>query len=228
MHTWFPYIRGFHIVCGMIAFFVAPIAMLTAKGGRAHRRWGSAYFWSMALVAISALAMALSRPTVFLALVSLFTFYFAFGGYRAVKRKNQPPSLIDWIAPAITLAGSLGLIAIAIHPLPHQFLPSPTVSLIFGLVGSSFATRDLRALFKPSKHKMAWWFAHMAGMLASYIAAMAAFSAVNFKFLPITIRWTWPIFLGVPCIFLWTNYYRRKFSATSSRQPVAADASSLD
>ena len=51
----------------------------------------------------------------------------------------------------------------------------------------------------------------MGGMLGSYIAAVSAFSAVNFHFLPPAIRWLWPSVIGVPAIFIWIGYYRRKF-----------------
>src|SRR5437868_800364 len=116
MTTWFPYLRILHIVCGMTAFFVAPAAMLTIKGGLAHRRWGKIYFWMMAAVAVTAMIMAIYRPILFLALVAIFSFYFAFRGYRGVLRKNQGPSPVDWIAALLTLAGSLGLIGLGIHP----------------------------------------------------------------------------------------------------------------
>jgi uncharacterized membrane protein len=39
-----------HVLAGTLALVVAPIALLTAKGGLAHRRWGKVYFWSMAVV----------------------------------------------------------------------------------------------------------------------------------------------------------------------------------
>ena len=227
MATWFPYVLYLHITAGMIALFVAPIAMLTAKGGGAHRRWGKVYFWSMAVVALTAMPMALYRPTVFLALVAIFSFYFAFAGYRSIVTKKTGPRPIDHAAAAISLLGSLGLLTLAIHPLPHQFLPAPVVSLVFGLLGTTFAGTDLLRLLRPSKDRMTWWYNHMARMLGSYIAAVSAFSAVNFKFLPVALRWTWPSLIGVPCVVIWTRYYRRKFAgkprstATSEPQPIS-------
>ena len=38
--------------------------------------------------------------------------------------------------------------------------------------------------------------------VASYIAAVTAFSVVNFRLLPTTLRWLWPIAIGVPAIFI--------------------------
>jgi len=35
-------------------------------------------------------------------------------------------------------------------------------------------------------------------MIASYVAAVSAFSVNNFRFLPIFVRWVWPTAKGVP------------------------------
>jgi hypothetical protein len=54
-------------------------------------------------------------------------------------------------------------------------------------------------------------------MLGSYIATVSAFSAVNFHFLPMVIRWLWPSIIGIPGIFLWIGYYRKKFTRSPSK-----------
>jgi hypothetical protein len=216
MTTWFPYVRMLHIACGTIALFVAPAAMLTLKGGPAHRRWGKIYFWTMAVVAATAMVMALYRPILFLALLAIFSFYFAFRGYRSILRKREGPALMDWVGALLTLAGSLGLIVVGIHPPAGQFLPAPVVSITFGLLGAEISGADIWRFIRPSTGRNAWWYSHMGGMLGSYIATVSAFSAVNFYFLPIAIRWLWPTVIGVPGIFLWIASYRRKFARSPS------------
>src|SRR5207245_5580140 len=98
-------LRWIHISAGMIALGLAPIAMLTVKGGRAHRRWGKTYFWAMAVVASTAVILALWRPQIFLALLAVFSFYLAFTGYRVLWRKRpgrwQGPVAVDWGAAAV-------------------------------------------------------------------------------------------------------------------------------
>ena len=81
-------LRVIHISAGMLALGLAPVAMLTVKGGQAHRRWGKIYFWAMAVVASTAVILALWRPQIFLALLAVFSFYMAFTGYRALSRKR--------------------------------------------------------------------------------------------------------------------------------------------
>jgi hypothetical protein len=40
---------------------------------------------------------------------------------------------------------------------------------------------------------------------------------VNFHFLPVVIRWLWPSAIGIPGIFLWIGYYRKKFTRSPSK-----------
>ncbi len=68
--VWIKSLLGVHIAAGATAFLMAPLALAAAKGGKAHRRWGKIYFWSMAVVASTALVLALYRPVFFLALRS--------------------------------------------------------------------------------------------------------------------------------------------------------------
>ena len=81
-------LRWIHIAAGMLALGLAPAAMLTVKGGRAHRRWGKTYFWAIAVVASTAVVLGLFRPQIFLVLLAVFSFYQAFSGYRALSRKR--------------------------------------------------------------------------------------------------------------------------------------------
>src|SRR5256886_11461019 len=99
--------------------------MLTAKGGRTHRRWGKVYFWAMAAVALTAVVLAVWRPVVFLALLAVFSFYSAFSGYRALFRKRPREgahaSALDWTAAIVTFAASATLAVLgAVKPNPPR------------------------------------------------------------------------------------------------------------
>ena len=60
---------------------------------------------------------------------------------------------------------------------------------------------------------MFWWYAHLQGMLGSYIAAWTAFLVVTVD--PLVhwgvVLWVLPTAIGVPSIALTTAYYKRKF-----------------
>jgi hypothetical protein len=214
-----------HILAGTVALFVAPGALLTVKGGLAHRRWGKIYFWAMTVVAVTALGVGYWRSRVFLVLVAVFSFYAALSGYRVLYRKRpelgQRATAFDWIATVLTLAASSALIVMGI------LQPSPTwrqlriVAVVLGMIGLFLAGRDVWAFVKPPKDRNAWWFHHMTSMLASYIAVVTAFSVVNFTFLPVTAKWLWPTIIGTPAIFIWVTYYKTRFNR---RKPTTQPA----
>jgi len=85
------FLLALHITAGSGAFVLAPLALVTAKGGKAHLRWGKIYFWCMAIVAFTALVMSAYRPILFLALVAIFSFYAAFTAYRVLGQKAALP-----------------------------------------------------------------------------------------------------------------------------------------
>jgi len=197
-------IRIAHVVAGTLALFVAPIPMLTAKGGRTHRRWGKVYF-----------VLAVWKPVVFLALLAVFSFYSAFYGYRALSRKRpldtQGALPLDWAAAGAMLSASTAMAVLG------TVRPSPAwervgiVPVVFGVFGMVLAGLDFWRFGWPPADPHAWWFAHMRGMLGSYIATVTAFSVVNFTFLPTAVRWLWPIVVGTPLITAWITYYKLRF-----------------
>jgi len=204
-----------HIAAGTVALIVAPAAMLTVKGGRAHRRWGVIYFWSMALVALTAVVLSLWRPRIFLTLLAVFSFYQAFAGYRVLWRKRpargDAPRAIDWAAAIATFGASAALVVLGLVQPGPSWERIGIVPVVFGLLGMVLAGIDVWRFVWPPADERAWWFAHMAGMLGSYIAAVSAFSVVNFAFLPTAARWLWPTIVGTPLIALWVRYYRVRF-----------------
>ena len=113
-----------HVLAGTVALVVAPIALVTAKGGPAHRRWGKVYFWAMAVVAVTAVAVAYWRSILFLMLTAVFSFYAALSGYRVLFRKRPDrgdrPKALDWAAAGITMAASALLVLMGImKPTPR-------------------------------------------------------------------------------------------------------------
>ena len=229
MHPeWAAYLRvllTLHISCGVVAFVCAPVALATAKGGKVHRRFGKIYFWAMAGVAVTALVLSFALPVYFLAMVAVFSFYSAFAAYRVLYLKDmykgERPKAVDWLAAAVTVLSSLllflmgflqpelmqvGVVRIAGHTVS-------IVSIVFGIIGMRMGLGSIHGFIKPSGEKMFWWFGHMQGMIASYIAAMTAFSAVNLThwFGAAWWVWLWPTIVGAPAIGVWTAYYKKKF-----------------
>jgi uncharacterized membrane protein len=224
--TYLQVLLRIHVACGVVAFVCAPVALLTAKGGKTHRRWGKIYFWCMAGVAVTALTLSFLLPIYFLAMVAVFSFYSAFAAYRILYLKDMykgaRPKVVDWAAAVVTVLSSLllflmgflqpqlmhvGVVRIAGHLVS-------IVSVVFGIIGMRMGLGSIQGFIKRPGEKMFWWFGHMQGMIASYIAAMTAFSAVNLShwFGAAWWVWLWPTIAGVPAIAIWTAYYKKKFS----------------
>ena len=214
-----------HIASGFTAFFVAPVALITRKGGDTHRRWGKIYFWAMTVAAVSSIVVAAYRPNLFLLLVGIFAFYLAFSGYRVLARKRpdkgQNPTALDWSVTAITLLASLAMIIWGATNLVTGTAHLNTVLIVFGIAGTLSAGSDMKTYVRPSKDKNAWYFDHMSGMVASYIAAVSAFAVVNLTFLPPLVRWLGPTAIGVPLLSFWIGYYKRKFHHGKRPEDVA-------
>ncbi len=224
--VWMRSLLVVHIAAGFGSFLLAPVALATAKGGAAHKRWGMVYLWSMGLVAGTALPMALYRPVLFLALVAVFSFYAAFSGYRVLKLKalvkGGSAAPIDWIAGVGTFGASLALALLgAFRPAVVQGMG--VVSIVFGLIGMRLAAVEMWSFVRKPKEKMFWWYTHLGNFIGSYVAAWTAFSVVTLPrlFGNHMWLWLWPTAVGVPAITLTTIYYKRKFRPKLSTAAVA-------
>jgi uncharacterized membrane protein len=215
---WMHAFLAVHVTSGAGAFVLAPLALLTAKGGKAHRRWGKIYFWCMAVVAFTALIMALYRPVLFLALVAIFSFYASFVAYRVLGQKaawkGEPVVRpLDWIVAVLCFAASAALASLgAIRPELVQSLRIPAI--VFGLIGMRISGSAMWRFTHPPEEKMFWWYAHLQGMIGSYIAAWTAFCVVTIGPLVQGAWWLWilPVSIGVPAMITTTAYYKRKFA----------------
>lgn len=222
---WMHALLSLHIVSGSGAFVLAPLALITAKGGRAHRRWGAIYFWCMAGVASTALVMSIWRPILFLALIAIFSFYTAFGAYRVLRQKaawkgQSAVRALDWAAAVLCFAACVALVLFGIFwPALIQNLRIPAV--VFGLVGIRISARAIWRFTHPPIEKMFWWYIHLQGMIASYIAAWTAFCLVTLGPVLHGAWWIWlvPISIGLPAILVTTAYYRQKFRSIPEAQP---------
>jgi hypothetical protein len=215
-----------HVLAGAVALGVAPIALVTLKGGPTHRRWGKVYFWAIGVVAATAIVVGLWRSILFLVLTAVFSFYAALSGYRVLYLKRpdlgQRPAPLDWIAAGITLAASATLVTMGVVKPTPRFQELSTVAIVFGFVGLAISGLDVLRFVRPPDDKRAWWYKHMANMIGSYIAAVTAFSVVNFTVLPPTLRWLWPTMVGTPLIAIWITYYKRRFNTPKPQRAAGA------
>ncbi len=223
---WMRGLLGTHIAAGFLAFLLAPVALMTSKGGKQHRRWGKVYLWSMGVVAATALPMALYRPVLFLALVAVFSFYACFSAWRVLALKDLARSgsakPIDWAAGIITFVSSASLAGFgAFKPAIVQNMG--IVAIVFGFIGMTLAFGQLKSFIVKPQEKMFWWYTHLGNMIGSYIAAWSAFSVVTLSRLLGNkwYVWLWPSIAGVPAIWMTIAHYKRKFAPKTKTAAAA-------
>jgi len=201
METFFLLNRWLHIFAGFIGFFMAPVALAVRKGGPAHRLWGRVFFWAMAVAGLTSLIGAAHIKSLFLLLTGIFSLYMAGFGYRSLYQKHLSrggePAPIDWL-----LAG-LGLVVFA-GTTAYGFRVGNIPATVFGGIGVMTTARQLRGFRRAGTWPREQWLRnHISGFLASYIAAVSAFSATSLKFIPFPYNFLWPTLLGVPLIIWW-------------------------
>ncbi len=223
-----------HILAGITALLVAPVAMIVHKGGTAHRRWGKVYFWAMFAICLSAVGMLFFRFNPFLAGVTAMSFYSALTGYRVLYRKRAlagAAPLFDRMAAWLALAAGTGLIGWGINALlnqrPGSSLTFAILPLVFGLFVFNQGVVDLRLFRQPAADRRWWWYYHMERMLGAYIATVTAFLVQTVAprlpaFDLVWIVWVAPGVIGGVLIGVWIKHYRRKFTPSQVIAPALA------
>ena len=204
-----------HIAAGFIALAVGPFAMFSAKGRTLHRRAGIVYVWAMVAVVVSAVFLAIYHPNLFLLGIAVLSFYLTFSGYRALFHKRLHEGIgvtwLDWTVSGVTLLFGLGLM---VYGVVNGFSLLP---IVFGVITIVLVSQEFRK-YAGHVEKGGWFFAHIIGMLAAYIATFTAFAVTNVEFLPETLVWLTPTIVGSTGISLTIRHYRRTF-AQPSKEP---------
>jgi hypothetical protein len=211
MQNYHLYFLSVHIAAGMIALVVAPVAMIVRKGGSAHRKWGKAYFYAMAVVAVTAVIMSIYHNIPFLLMIAVFSFAMAATGYRQVYRKgDNPPAPVDWLIVAGKIIFGACLLVYAFFRWQAGDKSFAIISIVFGGISLMMGVGELKRFFRPAV-KMMWLYGHIGNMSGAYIATVTAFLVTNVQFLPPVIVWVGPSLVGTPLIFYTVRKYRLKF-----------------
>jgi hypothetical protein len=209
-------LRVIHIVAGCMCLGCGLAAFLTVKGGKAHRTNGKIYFWSMAIIFVTGIAMALYFNQIFFFFIGFVSFYPAFIGYRILSQKKlsegQKAMWYDYaISVIVGLVASYG-IYLGIKNINETV---GILLLIFNALLLNSFRKPLKLYMKKPEFKGYWLIVHITEMSGSYIAACTAFLVNNYKyfsFVPQILLWTSPGIIGGLIIFLVARKYKRKLS----------------
>ncbi len=215
----FPIIRIVHILAGATALITGLIAILTIKGGKAHRLNGKIYFWSMAVIFVSSIYMALFKEMIFFVLIAFFSFQGAFNGYRILYLKKlnqgQKAGTLDYIGLVVGLLATIIMLYLGIIN-TIKGNQAGYVLLIFGLFYATGVWQEWRKFQKPPTEKMFWMYKHIGQMGGAYIATMTAFLVNNsrfFPFIPPIVLWLLPAAVGIFIITSVLKKYKKMHSS---------------
>ncbi len=209
-----------HVVAGVTALFVAPVAMALKKGGQGHRNWGLIFFWAMTVIFITALFLSTVQWSPFLLMIAVFSYYSVLSGYRWKFLKNlhrgQSVKWYDWGALVLNVTFNLSFITWGFFlAVKSDALGVAFLAMGFGLFGVFLSVDNLLLFLKPHAPQ-AWLYQHLGGMVGGFIATVTAFSSQFMNFIPEWLQWSWPSAIGIPLIFYWSASYRRKSKSSKT------------
>jgi hypothetical protein len=201
-----------HILGGTIVLGVAPAAMFARKGGRWHRRWGTAFMCAMSVVLFTAGFMWQPKGHVFLFALAIVSGYLVFNGFRIIarKRRKREDALdngVDILAALATIAAGIWLLRISAGAADALMRSLAPIMAGLGLLAVAFALNDVRGIFGP-RTRAGWTIAHFSAMIAAYISAVTAFIVINAHGVPMPLRWIVPIGIGTLVISAFSLPYR--------------------
>jgi hypothetical protein len=207
-----------HVIFGTFVLVVAPAAMLARKGGRWHRRWGTAFMLAMSVVLFTAGFMWQPKGHIFLLALSLVSAYFIFTGFRILARRRRRREDAA-VATVVTGTWLFWIAATPVDKLMHSLAP---IMAGLGIVAIAFAVNDIRGVLGP-RSRVGALIAHFSAMIAAYISAVTAFVVINAHNVPMQLRWLVPISIGTLVISGFALPYRLpklfplKFGVLSAR-----------
>jgi uncharacterized membrane protein len=223
-----------HIAGGSAALLSMMIPMVAKKGGTLHRRAGWVFVTGMTIVSITALILSAARfltdqteqgrsAGIFLFYVAILTGAGVSTGIRVLRAKRRTSAHRGWwdIGVSSVLAGSGVAMAV------YGAIAGQPLFVAFAVIGIVNGGNQLAYWLRAPTRPMHWWFAHMANMLGSCIAATTAFLVINggrlgFETLSLVV-WLAPAAVGTPAIVIWTAYYRRKFAGGTQPRLILRD-----
>lgn len=192
-----------HIIAGHFALIAGAWAMISRKGKKHHVRSGRVFFWSMLVVALTAIALSMVTNSLFFLTIGLFVFYQDIQGYTAIRDKSLKPKY--WTYALWVIGGLNGMIMI---------WTGQIVLMVFGGIQSMLVLQDsvvsIRALRGRKISVATALRRHVGQMIGAYIGAITAFLVVNVQ---VQGSWGYAVWLGptlllVPVIIFWNRRYR--------------------
>ena len=161
-----------HVSCGTIALIIGLIPYLTQKGGKAHRKYGRLFLLLMLVVITTAIiGLLFFRDRPFLTVVTMLSFYTAFGGYRALKYREQGPGWGELLVTLLAISCALWFLVGTSEG--RVLWHSSVVNILLGYL-LLWCIYDLLRFIGVIKRPGIWLPEHVLKMTSAYYALFSA------------------------------------------------------
>ncbi|MEZ4773194.1 MAG: hypothetical protein R3D00_08425 [Bacteroidia bacterium] len=213
-----------HILAGAFCLLGgAYLIIAPGKGNARHKQLGRLFTWCMATIVATAFIMiGFFRFNIFLLVVSIFSGYLTFSGYRVLRRKTpgSHTHLDYWVAVATMLTG-IGLAGYGGWILMingSRGMVLAILCMVFAFFIFMTSRTDLIVFRQTEMQDRLWWkYHHMRAMIGAFIAVFTAFLVNNMgNFIPDFgfnwIIWILPAAVGVPLSGYWAKLMKRELA----------------
>lgn len=216
-----------HVIAGASTLVTGPIAIFyNFRDPRKHRIVGKVFFYSMLIVATTAIVMFINHPEKvflqFLLGISLLVLAGIFRGMRSIfLMKGARVSSFDWGYTVL-----LGLNAVFMLSMSAWHLSIGTMiafPILFGVFGSMSAIDTFKnwKIFRnpDALHPLDWMQLHLSTMLGAFTASTTAFTVnVAPEFMPWWAQWFGPTILLLPLQFYFGGKVKQMRDAAKARK----------
>ena len=194
-----------HVAAGALGLATGAVALSVRKGGRAHRRWGTAFFVAMLAMAGMGGALAAVGSERGTAAVGLFTVYLLATSWAAARRRDGGLGRFErgafWVAAGITVA-MLAMGVLASTSANHRFDSLPAAPhYAFALVAAIAAAADLKLIRQGGITGAPRIRRHLWRMCTAFLIAAFSFFMGQQKVMPLWMRGSPWLFVPEALIF---------------------------
>ncbi|HYG76904.1 MAG TPA: hypothetical protein VEK08_18005 [Planctomycetota bacterium] len=166
-----------------------------------------------------ALAMNVRTIYIFLAYLAVITVAMAWHGVQVIRTRREPQRM----KTALNVALNVLSVLLGVAMIPLGLLTGKLLLAFMSPIGIGVGCGQLRYILARTHPHMEWWFEHLGSMVGCGISMHTAFLVFGLnRIISIPLQGTWtiipwlaPTLAGMPAIYLWSRYYRKKFEQPS-------------
>jgi hypothetical protein len=229
-----------HAAAGVVGLVVMPLALVTRKGGRWHRRAGLVFAAAMAVAAITGVAIAAAwlldvslvkrlpedpvRQAAAIAAHRVYGLFFLLlaillaasvsGGVLSVWGRRSARAAA--LGPVVALGFGLALVSGGLTTTVTGLWVHAPLLVAFGLLGAASGVGELRIAARRSSPARAWMLRHAQGMLGAATAASTAFAVQmsgRMEGVASLLAWLVPVAIGTALTTWWSMRLGRRKAA---------------